>query len=204
MPSLKKQRALTQEALDAMLDRLDPDQDTAGIKYEEIRRALIRYLRFGGSLIPEEHADEAINICADRIYHDKPFDAANPKAHFFAVARNILRDYRKNRGRRPLSLEELPRVKEPSHDPDEEKLRLSEREESDRRTECLNRCLSELRDDERELIRRYYLEEKALKTKRRREMAGETGRSINALRVKAHRVRKKLERCCGECMKGSE
>ena len=204
MSSSMKSRELSQGAFDALLDKLDLDRERAGFRYEEIRRVLIRYLCFHGSPYAEEHADLAINVVAERVRENKPFDAANPLPHFVAVARNLLRDHWKGRHKRALTLEALPPGSQPSHDPDEEKLRLSEREESDRRTECLNRCLSDLPDDERELIRRYYIEEKALKTKSRREMAGETGRSINALRVKAHRVRKKLERCCRECMKVSE
>lgn len=202
--TVKKSRLMSQQAFNAMLEKLDPNRDRAGLKYEEIRRALIRYLRFHGSHIPEDHADEAINVLAERIFENKPFDAANPLPHFFAAARNILRDYRKNRGKRPLSLDELPASREPSRDPDEERLRQSEREQSEHQAYCLDRCLSDLPGEDRELIRRYYLELKAENAKRRNEIAGESGRSVTALRVKVHRVRKKLERCCDHCMRGSD
>lgn len=199
--TVKKSRRLSQRAFNAMLEKLDPDRDRAGLKYEEIRRALIRYLRFQGSHIPEDHADEAINIVAERIFENKAFDAANPLPHFLAAARNILRDYWKDRGKRPLSLHDLPSSREPFRNPDEERMRLFEREQSEHQARCLDRCLSELPSQDRELIERYHLELKTENAKRRSEIAGESGRSVTALRVKVHRVRKKLERCCDNCMK---
>ena len=200
MFSSKNRRALSRPALDAMLERLGHDQDLAGLKYQEIRAALIRYLRCGGCLTPEEHADEVINIVAERVLENKPFNSSNPNAHFFAVARNLLRDYWKKRDRQPLPLEELPPGLQPFHDPEEEQQERARRETSERQAECLDRCLRELAVEEYDLILRYYMNEKAEKTRGRREIAGETGKSINALRVKAHRIRKKLERCCDECM----
>ena len=204
MSRSSKPRFLAQEALDAMLSRLDPDRERAGLGYEAIRRTLIGFLRFNGSVAPEDQADKAIDIVANRILNGEAFDASNPKRHFLAVARNLLRDEWKIRNRRPVSLEVLPPRQEPFNDPHSDSLEELSRVETERRNNCLSGCLKELVADDRELIRRYYLELTSVKKMGRREIAGETGRSMGALRVKVHRVRRKLERCCERCMNEAE
>lgn len=197
----RKSLLISKEAFEALLHRLDPDRERAALRYEEIRCALIRYLRFHGSPAPEEQADEAINIVAERIRAGKSFDTDKATAHFFFVARNLLREYRKKRDRWASSLDELPSGRQPVYDTEEERMKQAEMEESHRAGECLRRCLNDLPTDERRLIQRYYREEKSAKIKDRKQIASESGRSINSLRVKAYRIRKKLKRCFDRHMK---
>ena len=193
---------LDEEAFEALMAALAPDRQRAGSRYEEIRLALIRYLRFHGSPAPEEQADEAINIVARRIHEGEMFNPLNPEAHFFFVARNLLREQRKRRGRF-FSLDDLPQERLPSYDAGEELRRKEEAEEEERALSCLRLCLNDLSADERKLIRRYYREEKSAKIKERKEIAQEAGKSINSLRVLAYRIRRKLKRCFDERMKKS-
>jgi RNA polymerase sigma factor (sigma-70 family) len=188
---------LDEEAFEALLAALAPQRERAGLRYEEIRQALIRYLRFRGSLAPEEHADEAIDIMARRIHEGEAFNPLNPKAHFFFVARNLVRDQRKKRGRF-LSIDDLSSDRLPSCDDQEARRRREEMEEEERALARMRLCLKALSTDERSLIRRYYSEEKSTKIKERKEMAQEAGRSLNSLRVLAHRIRQKLKRCFDE------
>ncbi|HEV8367877.1 MAG TPA: hypothetical protein VGQ39_08000 [Pyrinomonadaceae bacterium] len=49
---------LTTDTFTRLLQRLDPDREQAGEKYEELRRTLIRFFEWRGAPYPEEHADE--------------------------------------------------------------------------------------------------------------------------------------------------
>ena len=59
--------------------------------------------------------------------------------------------------------------------------------------ECLRRCLARLPEDQRRLILRYHGEDDRIRS--RQELAEELGIALNALRIRAHRVRRDLEQC---------
>lgn len=65
---MKTEWALSPEAFDAFLAWLDADRDSAGEKYEKIRRALIKDFVLRECIDPEALADEAI----DRVIRDLP------------------------------------------------------------------------------------------------------------------------------------
>ena len=65
---------------------------------------------------------------------------------------------------------------------------------------CLERCVEQLSTQNRNLVLRYYQEEKAGKLEARRKVAEELGIAVNALRIRAHRIRLALERCIHECL----
>ena len=46
----------------------------------------------------------------------------------------------------------------------------------------------------------YYSEEKAAKIERHRRLAEEFGKSVNALRIEVHRIRKVLRLCVSGCV----
>ncbi len=54
--------------------------------------------------------------------------------------------------------------------------------------------------ENRELIIEYYQEEKRAKIDRRKNLAERLGVPLNALRIRAHRIRAKLEECVHECV----
>jgi DNA-directed RNA polymerase specialized sigma24 family protein len=68
------------------------------------------------------------------------------------------------------------------------------------RIECLRQCLSTLPQKSRELITQYYEDDGSAKIKRRKELAARLGMQLNALRIRACRVREKLEQCMGRCL----
>ena len=72
-------------------------------------------------------------------------------------------------------------------------------EESPRQM-CLDRCLGGLPVETRRLIRDYYSEEGSAKIRLRRQMAKALGIEMNALRIRAHRIRLGLESCVKECV----
>ena len=66
--------------------------------------------------------------------------------------------------------------------------------------ECLLRCLEVLRISERTLVVDYYEQQGPAKIKQHQQMATALGIAINALRIRACRIRRTLRRCVQECV----
>jgi hypothetical protein len=66
---------------------------------------------------------------------------------------------------------------------------------------CLERCLSKIQPESRELILEYYRGEQRAKIERRSELATSLGLTTNALSIRACRIRSKLEICVRTCAK---
>lgn len=75
----------------------------------------------------------------------------------------------------------------------------TESDETQLRMDCLKQCLAALPQKSRELVTEYYEGDGAVKINRRKELAARLGMPINALRIRACRLRDKLEACMGRC-----
>lgn len=65
---------------------------------------------------------------------------------------------------------------------------------------CLDRCLNKLPIETRILIRDYYSEDGSAKIRLRKQMAQRLGIRLNALRIRAHKIRISLEACVRDCV----
>ena len=72
-----------------------------------------------------------------------------------------------------------------------------------RSVECLGRCLSRLKEADRSLIVEYYRDAKRERINRRRGIAERLGITMNALGIRAWRLRASLQACVVACRKGS-
>jgi DNA-directed RNA polymerase specialized sigma24 family protein len=188
----KRDWGLTQRSLNMLLGYLDADRDQAGYKYEMIRRKLVKFFEHRGSVWPEDQADETINRVARKIEDGQDIWVQDPAAYFYGVARNVLRDQWRN-AERPIPLDCLPLAEHPATchseiDPDE-----AERRELERSLEQLEILLSSLPEETRELITGYYSGEKTGRIDNRRALAGRFGIPVNALRIRAYRIRERLK-----------
>src|SRR5215510_12590312 len=104
-PTPRRRWVLTQDAFDKLLTSLDEDRDTAGEKYLEIRNNLIRFFEWRGSPFPEDHADETINRIAKKISEGE--EIRNPASYYIGVARMLLLEINRERGRQQQALSEL-------------------------------------------------------------------------------------------------
>ena len=186
---------LTQDSFNKLLLRLGSNLEDAGLEYERIRGRLIKYFEWQKCSDPEELADETINRVARGIESGKEIWASNPISFFYGVARNVAREQWGKK--ETISLDQLG--------PGDQHLRqrdgISEQEESrDKGIDCLEECARTLPDVERSLIVRYYFGEKSIKIHRRKELSDELGISMNALRIRAHRIREELEACVAGCV----
>jgi DNA-directed RNA polymerase specialized sigma24 family protein len=174
--------ALSAASLEAVLRLLDADRDRAGLRYETIRRKLIRFFECRGSAHADELADETIDRVGRRLGDGEQVRHADAGAYFHGVARNVLRESWRARRTSPPE-PAYPRVA------DGEEMR------AERRLQCLDACLAALPPDERQLILWYYQADEAVHIEARKGLAGTLGIGMNALRIRAHRIRGRLEEC---------
>jgi DNA-directed RNA polymerase specialized sigma24 family protein len=179
----RKPRGLTKEGFEALLAQLDPDdRDRAARLYEEIRRRLIRLFEWRGCEDPEDLADETINRVARRIAEGVKLRSSDPYGYFCGVAHLVYKETLRQSARQRRALESggWP---PPQPVPEADNPRL----------ECLRRCLADLAGNERDLVLRYHQGEDNIRN--RQTLAHEMGIELNALRIRVHRVRRKLEDC---------
>jgi RNA polymerase sigma factor (sigma-70 family) len=193
--TLKKDWVLNREAFDALLAVLDRDPERAGVRYEHLRRALITFFECRGCSVPDELTDDTMNRVARRLTEGQTIQVDHTAGYFYGVARNVLREYWESRARGPTSLEAQPSAALHSADPDRVLEHQADRQRLERHLAALDRCLGQLGASERELIRQYYQGETGVKIENRRRLAERLGIAINALRIRALRIREKLEQC---------
>lgn len=181
----------TPEEFDMFLRWLDPDIEKAAMRYESIRRNLIAIFNRRGCHCPEDLADETFNRVTRRLPKMIETYEGEPARYIVVVARNLHLEYvQQVEKQEPL----------PEHDhtdlsvdpPDEDK-------EHD--YGCLEHCLKELSPPQRKLVVGYYHEDKRAKIDHRKQMADELGIGLNALRIRAHRIRTSLEDCLKQCLR---
>ena len=151
----------------------------------------------------DELADETLNRVA-RILEKGGTIAISPPARYcYVVAKFVLlEDIRRDRGhveldeqRSPTSLVgRSPRPGIEADADDETVLR-------EQRLDCLDRCLQQLKPEHRDLVVDYYRDVGREKIDRRRDIAKRLGISMNALAIRACRIRRELETCVEACRK---
>lgn len=180
-------QTLTREGFDALLATLDPDRDQAAEKYETIRRKLIRLFEWRGCEFPEDLADETINRVARRMAEGVEVRSADPFGYFCGVAHLVYKEVWRRAAREQKARDsgDWPPIP-PDEEPD------------DRRLTCLRKCLEQLSSDQQRLLLQYHQGEDNIRN--RKELCEELGIPINALRIRVHRVRRKLEDCIEGCL----
>lgn len=181
---------LTSEEFEALLAQLHPDRNRAAEMYETIRRKLIRLFEWRGCAFPEDLTDETINRAARRMAEGVELRSSDPYGYFCGIAHLLYKETlrRSSREHRALESGEWPPA---GFEEDAEP--------SDRRLECLRRCLSLLPPDQRDLVLRYHQGENNIRN--RKTLSEQMGIPMNALRIRVHRVRRKLEDCVQDCLK---
>src|SRR5262249_60660160 len=77
--------------------------------------------------------------------------------------------------------------------------REDELKDRERRLSCLEKCIEGLEKESRELIFDYYRGEQREKIDHRRRLAAGLGIPVNALSIRACRIRAKLATCVTKC-----
>jgi len=189
----KKDWTLTKEAFERLLDSLDANRERAGEKYENVRRKLIEFFEARGSNSPADHADQTINRVAKRLEEGE--GVKDISAYSYGVARLLLKETLRGRGKEPLTLDLAPAPLIVTDENEDERRHLEEA-----RLKCFEVCLSNLPAASRVLIIEYYREEKGIKIEQRKRQADALNMSLNALRLRACRIRAELGDCITSCL----
>lgn len=179
---MKREWILTKESFDTLLAWLDANPDAAARKYEQIRTRLIRIFLCRGCLESEDLADETIDRVARRLNDIEATFTGDPARYFYGVANKIHLEY--------LRRKPIPRPP----------VAVDETDQDAREYECLERCMQELSPKNRELVLEYYQEERWAKIDHRKRLADQLGIAVNALRIRACRIRASLQECVKNCV----
>jgi DNA-directed RNA polymerase specialized sigma24 family protein len=180
--------SLTREAYDKLLACFSSDEEEASEQLLVAYLKLVRFFEWHTCESPEICADETIDRAARRIDEGERID--NLMGYFNGIAHYVLMEKRK-----PLPFEPLP-----IDLTDQRSFDAPAEEEHETRLSCLDTCLEELQAEDRIVILGYYQEEKRAKINFRKQMADRLGVGINALRIRAFRIRTKLEECLIKCL----
>ena len=178
--------ATEREAFEHFLSSLDAtSREAAGLRYEELRTSLIRFFRWRGCSAPDELADETLRRAINRSADAEPIVDAARFVH--GIARLVALEGFRSEARKEQAVREANVIH-------------MTQPETDARLECLDQCLAALSESDRELIISYYAGSRGEKIDHRRSLADTLAVSLQNLRVRAHRLRERLERCLNHCL----
>jgi len=176
-----------QVTFDRFLFRLHPDRERAGEQYELIRRKLVKFFEWRGVSFADEPADEVLRRILEKLAQGE--EIRDPFTYCYGVARLVLLELRKNIAKERAAINELQRAS-PSDNS----------ENNERAYDCLSHCLNTVPAESRQLIQTYYTHDGGEKIEARKALADQLSIPLNALRIRAHRLRQRLEECVQVCM----
>lgn len=192
VPQRKRKRAweLSQSAFRQFLHWLDSGTDSDGQRYLEIRRRLVFYFDRKNCLSSDELADETLNRVARRLEEEGTIATDTPAHYCYIVARFVFLESLRDDRRKETLDDNLTAMPESGE----------EKREVIRREECLEQCVEKLESADRLLIVGYYQGQQRSKIDNRRTMAAKLGITVNALSIRACRIREKIEACMRKCL----
>jgi DNA-directed RNA polymerase specialized sigma24 family protein len=175
-----------QENFDKLLVWLDANREAAGKKYEEIRLKLIKIFGRRGCPVAEELADETLDRVCRKVHQIVDTYVGDPALYFYGVAQNVYLEY--------LKKKPAPQAAPAGFAADN----------LEQRHECLEGCLNSFRKDDRDILLRYFQDDRKAKIDHRKELAESLEISLNTLRMRIHRLKLSLHDCILDCLEKSE
>jgi DNA-directed RNA polymerase specialized sigma24 family protein len=173
--------------------------DSGGKKYLEMHRRLVAYFDRKNCLSPDQLASETLDRVTRRLEEEGAITGTAPARYCYIVAKFVFLEYLRRAERFETNLEESATsvaLASPEWAPGEGDSAAETRE---RLLSCLEDCLQKVTPHDRELIVEYYSGARRAKIECRRGLAIRFGFTINALSIRACRIRNKLELCVREC-----
>jgi RNA polymerase sigma factor (sigma-70 family) len=182
--------SLDRDGFDALLAALDPDRNVAAERYAALRERLSRFFTWNNADDPDAQADEVLDRVTRRVSTSSHDDESVRRPEKFAagVARMLLRE-----GWRAQKANVQMISSFQMQNADQNRLQQEQRE-VEQLSALLDECLTELPEQQRELIRRYYCADCRSQIDGRKKLAEEFNISLNALRNRALRIRSDVER----------
>ncbi|HEV7764207.1 MAG TPA: hypothetical protein VGQ76_04330 [Thermoanaerobaculia bacterium] len=179
---------LTRSALDSILGRLDPDPERAGTLYRALHERLVSIVEWWGARQPHELADRTLDRVAVKLGEGADIPDGALHAYIRSVAWLVFRE----------SLRETEREAQAQREEwiqGQARLRRDEDRELEQMHRTLDHCLDTLPPSDCELILTYYGAEEESTIAIRRKLATSLGISVPTLRVRAHRLRERVQQC---------
>ena len=190
---LKKNWIISQVAFRRLLEWLDDGKNSDGERYLEIRTRLVTYFDRKNSLNPDELADETLNRVARRLEEEGKIESETPAKFCYITAKFIFLESLRSKEKLNISLDEVV------INQDFSKIQ-TEKFDQETRLNCLENCTNNLETGNREIIFGYYFGEERIKIENRRNLAKTFDISVNALSIRACRIREKLAVCVENCV----
>ena len=195
---MKKDWTPTQTAFRQFLDWLDEGVASGGEKYLEMRRRLVFYFDRKNCPASDELADETLSRVAQKLEEKGSITGMSPAHYCYVVAKFVFLENLRQAKRGQQGLNELTQARLSSGDSLNSKNQEA-MQSQEQLHDCLDSCLAKLSSADRELILEYYRGEQRAKIERRSQLAARLGLSMNALTIRACRIRYKLEECMKAC-----
>jgi DNA-directed RNA polymerase specialized sigma24 family protein len=167
--------------LKRLLLRLDPNPVVAQEKYVQLHRKLLRFFEWRGCRHPDEATDDALDRLKRKLGQGK--EIPDVHAFVFGVAVRVAQEHLKKQ-KRALRLTGQSRLI----------ARKNEDPEREYQLQCLDLCIAKLPLASQHLIRQYYA------VKDRAELASSLSVNLNVLRIRACRIRDRIEECFFGCL----
>lgn len=181
-----KSSNLSQETLEDLLRWLAPDapdKEVAAYRYEEVRCKLVRHFAFKGCVCPEDLADKVMDRVAKKV---RLFDSSLPWGDrvriFYSYTKYVYLEYVRSR---------IPVPPAP----------LCDDANLEKHHECLERCMLQLVEPDRQLLLDYYKYAPGQKIEHRKALAETRQMPLNALRIRVCRLRAGIKDCVVDCVK---
>lgn len=182
--------------LNRLLSRLDPDSANAWEKYRGLRSRLMKFFEWNQCSFPEELADEVLDRVARKPQEQEIRDV---NEFVIGVARNVRLEAHK-KTLRVSHIEDQAGGAESLADPRDHEQEMVAELDRQSNLACLRECLGNLRPADRELALAYYSAQEEKQKVHRQKLASAARISMIALRVRANRMRGKLEHCLRNCL----
>lgn len=176
---------LDETSLRRLLEWLSRDPERAPQLYNALRQRLARVFAWRGLPDADHLVDEVFDRAARKLAEGAVETSVDPYAYLYGVAMFVLREY--------WSRQAKPVRPAPAAESGE-----------DERLAALDACLDALDPEERDLVLAYYASGRSEKIPARKALAVRLGVSENALRIRMHRLRAKIETCVRRRMESGE
>ncbi|MEO1082632.1 MAG: hypothetical protein AAFY88_00160 [Acidobacteriota bacterium] len=173
-----------------LLNAFDADPREAAGRLHQLIEKLVRIFEWRGCHQPEEAAYEVVQRVAMKIHKGATL-TTTVERYASGFIRPIFHEFLRKAAREQQMLEELPR----------HEITVSIDEGQEDHLRHLDTCLEEvLSRGEQDLLMEFHAHDGSERIKSRRRLAEARGKTVNAIRIEAHRLRKRLKACVEACL----
>ena len=173
-----------------LLRAFDEDPRRAAKRLQALIDKLVRIFEWRGCHEPSEAAFEVIGRVAEKLHQGAELTTTIER-YAGGFVNPIFHEYLRRQKKEQKMLDELPQVM-PMEEADAEK---------EGHLVCLDECMEQrLSAEEREILLTFHAHDGSRRIQTRRELAEAKNKTVNALRIETHRLRKRLRGCVETCL----